>query len=85
MSVSFMDGGWTHDAFGLSLTLLEGMLVLKLGSHGDVVLMKTWSSVLRLERVKVARWEVDLMVFGSCVERSEPGKGRGVRCWLSGE
>lgn len=27
--------GWTHDAFGFSLALLEGMLVLELGSHGD--------------------------------------------------
>jgi len=27
--------GVTHDAFGLSLALLEGMLVLKLGSHDD--------------------------------------------------
>ena len=27
-------GGWgTYDAFGLSLTLLEGVLVLELGSH----------------------------------------------------
>jgi hypothetical protein len=39
-----MRGGWwgclewmgTYDAFGLSLALLEGMLVLKFGSHGEV-------------------------------------------------
>jgi hypothetical protein len=28
-------GSWTHDTFGFSLALLEGMLVLELGSHGD--------------------------------------------------
>jgi len=27
--------GVTHDAFGLSLALLERVLVLKLGSHDD--------------------------------------------------
>jgi hypothetical protein len=29
-----MEGG-THDAFGFSLALLEGVLVLEFGSHGD--------------------------------------------------
>ena len=28
-------GGKTHDTFGLSLALLEGVLVLKLGTHSD--------------------------------------------------
>jgi hypothetical protein len=30
-------GGWTYDAFGLSLALLKGVLVLELGSHIDRV------------------------------------------------
>ena len=37
-----MSGGWgvcgegrTHDAFRFSLALLEGVLVLELGSHGE--------------------------------------------------
>jgi hypothetical protein len=35
--VGWMEGkmGGTYDAFGLSLALLEGVLVLELGSHGD--------------------------------------------------